>query len=1368
MENFLLLMNSFIDLWKIPSSMSTLLDMSFAVMCGVGLFYLLIPFLNEYPDSPPPGSKKNIQKVVKRAQSKGRKKTATVKACRKSQKNAQDTQNASRSMESPSQHPLLDSSPHSPWNSKEKLNHLSLPQLFSYLKVLEELIHQKFNQLLWGISSVFSESVVATAWVSRKSSSGDRKIVRFSDTLDSAQATPPATGPPELCQDQTLPNQHVRPSMADVTEVQKQGNLPTSILNQPPPSFQSRALRRTCSTTEIGIQASLSIENEPHQPDLNLQDIAGCNIQKRQPASGQATDLSRGTLPIKTIRSAAILPEHYQMAHHHEEPHQEEKAINKGKEQVNHVRFLPSKELLQLQGDFQPNKDQPKLNQPAQPSILNSESYKCSQMLGSVPTGVVLKKAIAKYGIPNTIKKEVSVRVKDLPCSSSSTPGKGLEPGKPPLRTDKLSTMNTTEDLSFLDAKTQMNLESNIMQLPGKHQILPCVSKAEYYSKAAMILEKLHHQDPGGTRVDTVSSTSLRSPLFEHSSTEVQETQRAPLPSASHGPSDQWLRNKSVEPHTFCLQAKTQQSRTILGTGRGILKRNNSPEMFKYTSWKMSEDVVSGHPSWSATTVGLKDSVPISVAEDINTLKLKEEPPHASRVNLGSGENPYGQAINFSLKDLESIEDRRSPGNLQTRTPQNSGDFYLKTKEYDKIDLRAKKQTQAWPVSHHPDASNIVHPANVSLPSQCSLSSFQNRSPNPKTFKGLGDLLMSMNTREFRVHKDKIEARSESVFHSHQERPSILKSGGINQGQSLGRVKSSILSSTQLKDTDKTESRSSLDIAGKRKALSKSSLTNITRNAAHHENLSTDYKEQRDSWKEERPPPVTEQTQEVVDRVNLIYSTAVELQSLMNALVQNLTNNVGDPPKLTIDPVTQLQDYKVDPLTFQLGGSSHSPDGLHDPDQTRPARRMSSGHASSKEHSHPCTYGETGDKLQPRVDTHRAYDQDQNKMKKELGFEELPIPSGNDHLGCYRRVEDEQKSGLAEQKAGDPDLIGMETGVRGFHRISIKEHTHSIKYTKIRYKQKPRVDQKAFDAHQHTKKGMGHGHLMNPKEYHPVKNRGNGGQEQSDVAPHGASDPAEIKTKSGREGSPHRSPKMHNRSHRYKETGGKPQPSVNDQRSGEQHRNSQKRRITYDNLLNPKGKNHPCWHRVTGDKQQLELADQRAYDSDQSTRSGMGSCPQRSPKGQRRSFRCREGETVLSSAISQRTCDQHPRSEKGKGFDHHPTPQRNCHPHSSKVVGDEQQSRLAHQRAYDANKKKSGVDSCRFTCPEGYNFLVRYGIIENKQQPGIVPRACDPHQNTKEGMGQAMSPKENHPVKETGTGGQDQLGVAAQGASNLR
>nr|BAE21538.1 unnamed protein product [Mus musculus] len=1381
MENIFLLMKSIIHLWKIPCSMSIVVDISFAIMCGVGLFYLLIPFLKEYPESPPPGREKNTPKVVLREQNMARKKTATIKAFRSCQKNSQDTQNVPQPMERPIHCPLLDSSPHPLWYSKEKLNPLPLPQLFSYLKFLEVLIQQKFNQLLWGISSVISEAVVATAWASRKSSSG-HKSVRFTDACDPVQALPLAKEPPQLFQDQHLPHQLLTPSLVGVTGVQKLENLPSSIPNQSRPSSQRRANRRAHPTAEVGIQTSLPNVKECSTHRLDWKDIAGCNVQNCQAAISQPTDnSSRGTLPVKTITSAFILPEHYQMIHHHKKRQPEEKAINEGKQKGTHVRFCPSSELTQLQGTFQPNgdgycKNLPEPNQPGQPSILNSKSYKLSQMAGSVPTGVPLKRALANSDMLSTFKKNPSVGAKDLPCTSSCTPGNSLESRNSVLRTDDLLSINTSKDLSFLDSNTKMKLEFSIMRHFEKcRRRLLGVSKAEYYPKAALILEKLHHQDPGGIRVETVSSSRLERPLFEHS---PQETQKAPPTAANHGPLtfhlDQQQRNQNVQPHTFCFHAKPQQNRTIQGTGRGYLQSDTSPGMGKHAPWKQSEDVPSGHSCLSATTVGPEYRVPPSMAKLTNTLEVKEDLPPAWRVSLGSSEIPNGQAINITLKDFESLDAKRSPGHLQKPTAQNSGDLVLKIKLDNNIDLKPNEHPQSWPVSHHPDAPNTVHPAKVSLPSQNSLPNFQNGWQNLKTSQGLGNLMssdQSVETREFRFHKDRIEAKNDNVFPPLEVRTTVLKSESISQGERLGRVSPSIPSSIQLKDTAKLESQSSLNIAGKREAPAISSSKNITRNIAQYESLSKTYKGQGDSLRNEIPRPVTG-LQEVVDRENLFYSTAVELQVLINSLLQNLEKNVDDTSKLPIDPVTQGQEDKVESLAFQMGDSTYTSECLYDPNHSRPARRMSSGHTSSEKHNHTFSFSGIGVKAQSGIDAQRPCDKHLKKAKRRMDFVQLPTPMGNDYPCCYRGDGNKQESGLANQRSCDLGQSRRKIGMGDSPHGGSKGHKHSFRYTGIRDKQEPVVDQKIFDPHQNTNKGVDCDPLMILKDNLPVKDRGAGVQEQSALAAQGPYNPDEMRAKRGKECSPHISPEMHNHSLRYREIRDESQPNVNAQRACDQHLNSQKRRMAFDNLLTPKN-NHSCQHRVTRDKQQLGLDDHKFCDPEQIRMSGMGPCPQRSPKEHSLSFRYKEFEEKVPSCVNtQGTHDEHPNSVKRRGFDHVPTATGNNHSHNYKVIRGKQQSGRADLRACDPGriKKKSGMAGCTHTCPDGYNFLFRYRIIGNNEQPGIVLRACDPHQNTEERMchGQPVSPNVNHLVKHRKNGGQHQSGVTAQGASDMR
>lgn len=52
--------------------------------------------------------------------------------------------------------------------------------------------------------------------------------------------------------------------------------------------------------------------------------------------------------------------------------------------------------------------------------------------------------------------------------------------------------------------------------------------------------------------------------------------------------------------------------------------------------------------------------------------------------------------------------------------------------------------------------------------------------------------------------KDNIEGKDLKESHPHEERQNTIRCRAINQGERLGRVKPSIMSPTQLKDTAKT------------------------------------------------------------------------------------------------------------------------------------------------------------------------------------------------------------------------------------------------------------------------------------------------------------------------------------------------------------------------------------------------------------------------------------------------------------------------------------------------------------------------------------------------------------------------------------
>ena len=100
---------------------------------------------------------------------------------------------------------LLDSSPEPVWNPLQNMDHLPLFQQLSYLKVLEHLIRKEFSHIFWGISSLFPESLLATAHILRSPTLSEGKIVRFCDACGPAQALAQGQGQPQLSQDLPLP-----------------------------------------------------------------------------------------------------------------------------------------------------------------------------------------------------------------------------------------------------------------------------------------------------------------------------------------------------------------------------------------------------------------------------------------------------------------------------------------------------------------------------------------------------------------------------------------------------------------------------------------------------------------------------------------------------------------------------------------------------------------------------------------------------------------------------------------------------------------------------------------------------------------------------------------------------------------------------------------------------------------------------------------------------------------------------------------------------------------------------------------------------------------------------------------------------------
>eukprot|EP00073_Rattus_norvegicus_P053801 XP_017456185.1 PREDICTED: spermatogenesis-associated protein 31E1-like isoform X2 [Rattus norvegicus] len=1034
--------------------------------------------------------------------------------CREDEKNVEETKTPSQPMNI--EQLLQDSTPHPWWNPLQKMDHLPLFRVLSYLKFLEYLIHKEFSHIFWGISTLFSESVVATAHAVRSPSLAEQKTVRFRDAYRSGQAPSQAQGPPECSQEQPLPAQLVTPSLLAMTKAQLMQIFPSSTPIKTPPCFKRQAFGKARPTSDKGIQVSLSTENNAWQHGQYWNPTEGDDIQKHQAALMKPTQ--NLTLHSEAVRSGSIPWEHGQMAHKNEGPQNEGKESNIEQEQGTPITFLPSWRLAQLQGNFPTYsyycKSRPLLCQSVQSSILDHKRYTWIKMTGTKPMEVPLREIIEKSEKHTTIKKGIGLGSKYLPCASGSTHRKWLNPRIPTLRSDELSDMNSTDDDSLHDSNTERKLALDITELPVKRRRKPYLqileardltppgslasnipqvvfpsspifdSKEEYYSKAAMILENLHHQDPGGTRVESASAARLESALCMHSAAEVQENQRAPQPDASHGPSkahpDPLKRHLSSQQPDFCLQAQPQQNRTIQGSETGSLQQNTSTKIDKYLPWKGFQYVDSSQPCCRVIVLGQDETGPPSAAKPSNRVEVKEE-PSAWTVSLGSSESHDGQAIGISARDIASLQPNKHPGHLQTPTLQPSEDSVQKPQSHSKIDLKSKEQAQPWPVRHDPDVPSTVHPAKVSLPSKHWMHSFQNTCQNPVNTLGLDDVSMRRHDRvetgEIYVPEEKLEVKDFKGSHPHEEKQITIRPRAISQGERLGRVSPSIPSSTQIKDTTKTW------IPGKGEVTSKSSWNKISKTASKYGKVSKKYLGQGDSLENVLQTSGTEQIQEAVTKNKVLYNTVTQIQSLVNALAQILEN--------TEEYRSKVLGCKVESLTSQLDDPSHTPVGMHDTIHSRAVNRLSCGHVSPEVNNYPFTYMGIEDQLQSGIDAQRACDQDLNQGGTAIGFDQLPMPEGNDLPSEYRGIGDKQESDLADQRAYDPDKITANVGMGCWPHSSLEGHNHSFGHREIEGKQLPGITHKAFDPHQSTKKGTGHDCFLRPKKNHPVKHRAN-------------------------------------------------------------------------------------------------------------------------------------------------------------------------------------------------------------------------------------------------------------------------------------
>nr|XP_014689676.1 spermatogenesis-associated protein 31A6-like [Equus asinus] len=280
------------------------------------------------------------------------------------------------------------------WSTKGKPEQLPGPQQLSYPNVLGNHLWKKYNQLFWGLPSLHSESLVATAWISESSSVLRSPSFLFNGISNACPVQMQAKISPVLSQSQPLSHLEVQsqplipsvpqyqpPPLAQVqTHAHLQSSPPILPLSSPP---QIRACGISCPAPQNKTQSIIPAEiQHPEWSLLQKQLESGGALDSVVKRSREVSGVFTSSLP-QDCWVVSILPENFPISPELQE--QLEQHLKKWLMQ--HQWELPcslqeSLELRQFQ-DKLPGSCQVKgRHGPSQPSSFTGERSKDAQKVG--------------------------------------------------------------------------------------------------------------------------------------------------------------------------------------------------------------------------------------------------------------------------------------------------------------------------------------------------------------------------------------------------------------------------------------------------------------------------------------------------------------------------------------------------------------------------------------------------------------------------------------------------------------------------------------------------------------------------------------------------------------------------------------------------------------------------------------------------------------------------------------------------------------------------------------------------------------------------------------------------------------------------
>ncbi|XP_076693016.1 spermatogenesis-associated protein 31E1-like [Callospermophilus lateralis] len=348
------------------------------------------------------------------------------------------------------------------WNTKEKPEKLHDSQNFFYNKVLGGPLEKKYSQLFWGLPSLHSESLVATAWVSKRSSTAQRKHVAFNKVSESLSVQYQDEELPQLSQEEPLAQEEAQSQLLiqnlspSVALGQTLASTSYTFPNLPPSSSQIKS-GTTSTKSEKEAQSFFPTEDQhsecPLQNRRKWKKVLFSEIKNTLEVINQpALNHPQGSGASQISNSVSIVAgdSASQELENRFEQHIQGELISDQPQLDIHCRFLAFQEQMHPQDKF-PGKgqcqknDKPGSSQPSQSALTANDLQKMEQPSQSTLAGNDLQKMETKHSerlstmgsvtfkldfSNKGLETELQKQPVDLSWSSGSTSGKAQNDNK--------------------------------------------------------------------------------------------------------------------------------------------------------------------------------------------------------------------------------------------------------------------------------------------------------------------------------------------------------------------------------------------------------------------------------------------------------------------------------------------------------------------------------------------------------------------------------------------------------------------------------------------------------------------------------------------------------------------------------------------------------------------------------------------------------------------------------------------------------------------------------------------------------------------------------------------------------------------------